>query len=173
MVPVKPKLGKMLNLGTIFKCLDPIMAVVAGLSVKDRLVTPSDKKYGNQAYKDRQWQKAIGFYTEAIKLCSDNATYYSNRAQAYLEHGSYLQVEADCTKAISLDKNVSSLKKTLCMNFVIVVFQKLVFIPNMILTEACLHHRKHQLKVESNGQKSTNNDLLGILLESNCILKCQ
>ena len=40
---------------------------------------------GNQAYKDKQWQKAIGFYTEAIKLCGDNATYYSNRAQAYLE----------------------------------------------------------------------------------------
>ncbi|XP_004503273.1 translocon at the outer membrane of chloroplasts 64 [Cicer arietinum] len=62
------------------------------------------KEKGNQAYKDKQWQKAIGFYTEAIKLCGDNATYYSNRAQAYLELGSYLQAEADCTKAISLDK---------------------------------------------------------------------
>ncbi|XP_027344441.1 uncharacterized protein LOC113856680 [Abrus precatorius] len=62
------------------------------------------KEKGNQAYKDKQWQKAIGFYTEAIKLCSDNATYYSNRAQAYLELGSYLQAEADCTKAINLDK---------------------------------------------------------------------
>ncbi|RYR57122.1 hypothetical protein Ahy_A05g022854 isoform C [Arachis hypogaea] len=59
---------------------------------------------GNQAYKDKQWQKAIGFYSEAIKLSSDNATYYSNRAQAYLELGSYLQAESDCTKAISLDK---------------------------------------------------------------------
>ncbi|KAK7398796.1 hypothetical protein VNO78_09969 [Psophocarpus tetragonolobus] len=62
------------------------------------------KEKGNQAYKDKQWQKAIGFYTEAIKLCGDNATYYSNRAQAYLELGSYLQAEADCTKAINLDK---------------------------------------------------------------------
>lgn len=62
------------------------------------------KEKGNQAYKDKQWQKAIGFYTEAIKLCGNNATYYSNRAQAYLELGSYLQAEADCTKAISLDK---------------------------------------------------------------------
>ncbi|XP_020215640.1 uncharacterized protein LOC109799479 [Cajanus cajan] len=51
-----------------------------------------------------QWQKAIGFYTEAIKLCGDNATYYSNRAQAYLELGSFLQAETDCTKAIGLDK---------------------------------------------------------------------
>ncbi|XP_061351071.1 translocon at the outer membrane of chloroplasts 64 [Gastrolobium bilobum] len=62
------------------------------------------KEKGNQAYKDKQWQKAIGFYTEAIKLSADNATYYSNRAQAYLELGSYLQAEADCTKAINLDK---------------------------------------------------------------------
>ncbi|XLR24229.1 hypothetical protein HN51_070712 [Arachis hypogaea] len=59
---------------------------------------------GNQGYKDKQWQKAIGFYLETIKLSSNNATYYSNRSQAYLELGSYLQAEADCTKAINLDK---------------------------------------------------------------------
>ncbi|KAF5445510.1 hypothetical protein F2P56_034557 [Juglans regia] len=62
------------------------------------------KEKGNQAFKDMQWQKAIGFYTEAIKLSGTNATYYSNRALAYLELGSYLQAEADCTKAITLDK---------------------------------------------------------------------
>ncbi|XVE58863.1 hypothetical protein DITRI_Ditri04bG0203100 [Diplodiscus trichospermus] len=62
------------------------------------------KEKGNQAYKDKQWQKAIGFYTEAIKLSGNNATYYSNRAAAYLELGSFLQAEADCTKAINLDK---------------------------------------------------------------------
>ncbi|KAG8476630.1 hypothetical protein CXB51_030337 [Gossypium anomalum] len=62
------------------------------------------KEKGNQAYKDKQWQKAIGFYTEAIKLSGNNATYYSNRAAAYLELGSFLQAEADCTKAISLEK---------------------------------------------------------------------
>ncbi|KAK0587435.1 hypothetical protein LWI29_022778 [Acer saccharum] len=62
------------------------------------------KEKGNQAFKDKQWQKAIGFYTEAIKLTGNNATYYSNRAAAHLEQGSFLQAEADCTKAISLDK---------------------------------------------------------------------
>ncbi|KAH7549407.1 hypothetical protein JRO89_XS13G0026600 [Xanthoceras sorbifolium] len=59
---------------------------------------------GNQAYKDKQLQKAIGYYTEAIKLNGNNATYYSNRAAAHLEQGSFLQAEADCTKAINLDK---------------------------------------------------------------------
>ncbi|KAH9763448.1 Outer envelope protein 64 [Citrus sinensis] len=64
------------------------------------------KEKGNQAYKDKQWLKAISFYTEAIKLNGNNATYYSNRAAAYLESGSFLQAEADCTKAINLDKKV-------------------------------------------------------------------
>ncbi|MQL71483.1 hypothetical protein Taro_003806, partial [Colocasia esculenta] len=62
------------------------------------------KEKGNIAYKDKQWQKAISFYSEAIKLSGKNPTYYSNRAAAYLETGSYLQAEADCTTAISLDK---------------------------------------------------------------------
>ncbi|CAL5374176.1 unnamed protein product [Camellia sinensis] len=62
------------------------------------------KEKGNQAFKDKQYQKAISSYTEAIKLSGNNATYYSNRAAAHLEIGSFLQAEADCTKAISLDK---------------------------------------------------------------------
>ncbi|XP_050212445.1 outer envelope protein 64, chloroplastic [Mercurialis annua] len=62
------------------------------------------KEKGNQAFKEKQWQKAISCYTEAIKLNGKNATYYSNRAAAYLEVGSFLQAEADCTKAINLDK---------------------------------------------------------------------
>lgn len=62
------------------------------------------KEKGNQAFKDKHWQRAIGFYTDAIKLNSNSATYYSNRAAAYLELSSFLQAEADCTKAIALDK---------------------------------------------------------------------
>ncbi|KAK9713989.1 hypothetical protein RND81_06G063700 [Saponaria officinalis] len=67
------------------------------------------KEKGNQAFKDKQWQKAIGFYSEAIKFNGNNATYYSNRAAAYLELGSFVQAEADCTKAINFDrKNVKA-----------------------------------------------------------------
>ncbi|KAL6963082.1 RNA helicase [Sarracenia purpurea var. burkii] len=44
MLPVEPKLGKMLLLGAIFNCLDPIMTVVAGLSVRDPFMMPFDKK---------------------------------------------------------------------------------------------------------------------------------
>lgn len=44
MLPVEPKLGKMLIYGAIFNCLDPIMTVVAGLSGRDPFVMPLDKK---------------------------------------------------------------------------------------------------------------------------------
>lgn len=44
MLPVEPKLGKMLVYGSIFKCLDPILTVVAGLSVRDPFLMPFDKK---------------------------------------------------------------------------------------------------------------------------------
>ncbi|KAK9278678.1 hypothetical protein L1049_028252 [Liquidambar formosana] len=44
MLPVEPKLGKMLIFGAIFKCLDPIMTVVAGLSARDPFLMPFDKK---------------------------------------------------------------------------------------------------------------------------------
>ncbi|PKA49264.1 putative pre-mRNA-splicing factor ATP-dependent RNA helicase [Apostasia shenzhenica] len=44
MLPVEPKLGKMLIFGAIFSCLDAILTVVAGLSVRDPFLTPFDKK---------------------------------------------------------------------------------------------------------------------------------
>ncbi|KHN42413.1 Putative ATP-dependent RNA helicase DHX36 [Glycine soja] len=44
MLPMEPKLGKMLILGAIFNCLDPILTVVAGLSVRDPFLTPLDKR---------------------------------------------------------------------------------------------------------------------------------
>lgn len=44
---------------------------------------------GNAAYKEKQWQKAVNFYTEAIKLNGKMATYYSNRAAAFLELTKY------------------------------------------------------------------------------------
>lgn len=44
MLPVEPKLGKMLIYGAIFSCLDPVLTVVAGLSVRDPFLMPFDKK---------------------------------------------------------------------------------------------------------------------------------
>ncbi|XP_057980830.1 DExH-box ATP-dependent RNA helicase DExH3 [Malania oleifera] len=44
MLPVDPKLGKMLIMGAIFRCFDPVLTVVAGLSVRDPFLLPQDKK---------------------------------------------------------------------------------------------------------------------------------
>jgi tetratricopeptide (TPR) repeat protein len=90
---------------------------------------------GNAAYKGKQWNKAVNYYSEAIKLNGKNATYYSNRAAAYLQLGwydsvldlcftlillywelalpfdfnacSFQKAEEDCNRAISLDKKVT------------------------------------------------------------------
>ena len=44
MLPVDPKLGKMLIMGAVFRCLDPILTVVSGLSVRDPFLLPQEKK---------------------------------------------------------------------------------------------------------------------------------
>lgn len=62
------------------------------------------KEKGNAAYKGKQWNKAVNYYSEAIKLNGKNATYYSNRAAAYLQLGCFQKAEEDCNRAISLDK---------------------------------------------------------------------
>ena len=42
---------------------------------------------GNAFYKGKQWNKAASYYTQAIELNKSNATYYCNRAAAFLELG--------------------------------------------------------------------------------------
>ncbi|KAI3664863.1 hypothetical protein L6452_43472 [Arctium lappa] len=44
MLPLDPKLGKMLIMGAFFRCFDPILTIVAGLSVRDPFLLPQDKK---------------------------------------------------------------------------------------------------------------------------------
>ncbi|KAL8142024.1 hypothetical protein V2J09_015056 [Rumex salicifolius] len=44
MLPMEPKLGKVLILGAILNCLDPVLTVVAGLSTRDPFLTPMDKR---------------------------------------------------------------------------------------------------------------------------------
>eukprot|EP01018_Ginkgo_biloba_P010933 Gb_08623 [translate_table: standard] len=53
MLPVDPKLGKMLIMGAVFRCLDPILTIAAGLSVRDPFLLPHDKKDLADAAKTR------------------------------------------------------------------------------------------------------------------------
>ena len=43
-LPVDPKIGKMILMGAVFGCLDPILTIAGGLSYRDPFVMPLDKK---------------------------------------------------------------------------------------------------------------------------------
>lgn len=95
--------------------LDMYSSLQEQISIASNSVPPPDtngdinlsellKEKGNAAFKGRQWNKAVNFYSEAVKVNNKNATYYCNRAAAYLELGCFQQAEADCNQAILLDK---------------------------------------------------------------------
>ncbi|KAK6132067.1 hypothetical protein DH2020_034188 [Rehmannia glutinosa] len=76
MLPMEPKLGKMLILGVIFNCLDPILSIVAGLSVRDPFLAPLDKKDGQRPSNElwdialldiETWSRQICVLAEAAK----------------------------------------------------------------------------------------------------------
>ncbi|KAI5058256.1 hypothetical protein GOP47_0026426 [Adiantum capillus-veneris] len=62
------------------------------------------KDKGNAAFKKKDYKGALRNYSEAIRWDEENATYYSNRAAAYLALYNFHQAEADCCKALDLDK---------------------------------------------------------------------
>lgn len=61
------------------------------------------KKRGNDCVKKAEWQKAIHYYTEAIRLNRSDAVYFSNRAFCYLKQSKFTECIEDCTTAIGLD----------------------------------------------------------------------
>lgn len=63
------------------------------------------KTRGNDCVKVGQFQKAIHYYTEAIRLNKFDAIYFSNRAHCYLKLNRYLECVEDCTIAIGMDAN--------------------------------------------------------------------
>uniref|UniRef100_A0A0E0KI15 Amidase domain-containing protein n=1 Tax=Oryza punctata TaxID=4537 RepID=A0A0E0KI15_ORYPU len=96
---------------TIYATIEEQVDVLAKSNVSSKQAMSEEaaeaaKEKGNIAFKEKQWQKAINFYTEAIKLNNKVATYYSNRAAAFLELASYRQAEADCTSAIDIDPKI-------------------------------------------------------------------
>ncbi|KAL6909507.1 hypothetical protein ACP4OV_001788 [Aristida adscensionis] len=96
---------------TIYAAIQEQLEILAKSNVSSKQAMNEEaaeaaKEKGNAAFKEKQWQKAVNFYTEAIKLNGKVATYYSNRAAAFLELASYRQAEADCTSAIDLDPKI-------------------------------------------------------------------
>uniref|UniRef100_A0A8C1BXE5 Serine/threonine-protein phosphatase n=2 Tax=Cyprinus carpio TaxID=7962 RepID=A0A8C1BXE5_CYPCA len=63
------------------------------------------KEKANNYFKDKDYENAIKYYTEALELNPSNAIYYSNRSLAYLRTECYGYALGDATRALELDKN--------------------------------------------------------------------
>lgn len=74
--------------------------------IKDEAV--DYKEQGNTAFKGGDWTAAIEAYSKAIKCGEQHkqlATFYKNRAAAYLKLEKYDKVVKDCDKALELEPN--------------------------------------------------------------------
>ncbi|XP_010926080.1 DExH-box ATP-dependent RNA helicase DExH3 [Elaeis guineensis] len=103
MLPVEPKLGKMLILGAIFNCLDPILTAVAGLSVRDPFLTPFDKKDLAESAKS---QFSCRDYSDHLALVRA----YEGWKDAEREHSGYEYCWKNFLSAQTL-KAIDSLRK--------------------------------------------------------------
>lgn len=72
-------------------------------SIVERNKVEALKEKGNEAFKNGQWQKAVDFYTEALKLDRSNAIYYSNRSAALLSLERFKEAVIDAYTATQLD----------------------------------------------------------------------
>lgn len=71
---------------------------------KDNITIADDKKnQGNDQYKAQNYQTALRFYSEAIRLCPETAAYYGNRSACYIMLNDFRAALADARNSISLD----------------------------------------------------------------------
>ena len=57
------------------------------------------KEKGNQEFKKRNFDEALNYYDEAIKLNSEEPLYYNNKAAAYIEMKEYESALAEIQRA--------------------------------------------------------------------------
>ena len=84
---------------------------------QDREKATAAKMAGDGFMRAKKWQEAIEQYSEAIKHAPNDATIYSNRAQAYIETYQHDKAMSDCDKAIELDPKLVRpyLRKAHCL----------------------------------------------------------
>lgn len=63
------------------------------------------KLAANDLYKKKKYIQALLLYSEAIKLCPNNATLYNNRAACHLMLNHYQEALKDCHKALTNDSS--------------------------------------------------------------------
>lgn len=65
------------------------------------------KNKGNDSFKAKDYEKAITYYTSAIKEKDDEAIAYSNRAICYIYLKQYFHAIKDCDRALELDSSLT------------------------------------------------------------------
>ncbi len=60
------------------------------------------KNKGNEAFSAKDFDKAIGFFTEAIELDPTNHVLFSNRSASFASQGKFKQALADAEKTVGL-----------------------------------------------------------------------
>ncbi|XP_014212467.1 RNA polymerase II-associated protein 3 [Copidosoma floridanum] len=63
------------------------------------------KDEGNALVQKKEYAKAVGKYSQAIKIFPHDAIFYANRALCQLKLANLHSADADCTQAIKLDGN--------------------------------------------------------------------
>uniref|UniRef100_A0A1B6M3I0 J domain-containing protein n=1 Tax=Graphocephala atropunctata TaxID=36148 RepID=A0A1B6M3I0_9HEMI len=78
--------------------------------VPDEMISPNKEKaaeakndLGNAQYKLKQYSKALPFYTEAIALFPESASYYGNRAACYMMMSKYKEALEDARRSVTLN----------------------------------------------------------------------
>jgi tetratricopeptide (TPR) repeat protein len=61
------------------------------------------KAKGNSAFKNKNFEEAVDFYTQAIELDQQDVSFYSNRAACYLNLKKYEEALQDGTKCVELN----------------------------------------------------------------------
>jgi len=73
------------------------------MAVTDKEAALAEKKLGNAAYKQKDWELAIKHYSQAIDLDSTDHTFFSNRSACYAGKGDHLNSLADADQVIQLN----------------------------------------------------------------------
>lgn len=65
------------------------------------------KNKGNERFKAKQYEAAIGFYSRAIDLKKDEPIAYANRSACYINLKRFFEAKEDCDVAIKLDSSLT------------------------------------------------------------------
>lgn len=70
----------------------------------DETIAEEKKNAGNNEYKAQNYSTALKYYSDAINLCPNIASYYGNRAACFMMIGDCIAALADARKSVQLDE---------------------------------------------------------------------